>query len=319
MACVTAAALAAASQASRARRANADRPARRDRTDWRGRGLGAALEPPGRQLRRRLGGQLRPVRHRRADRGRAAVARPVAVDHRSRAPAARRVLHADAVCHRRHDAHGDGIRPARDLSRPRGAVAGGLCADRLAPGLARGERGGVQVLPARRVRERVLSLRHCLHLRSDGQHAARSGRQPHGRAGAGTLADAAARRRPGARRICVQSVRRPVPHVDPRCVRSGADRSHGFHVDRRESAHSRRCARIPLGVQGPCRDQMGRSHRTSCRGHDDPRQNVIVVQSASSACSYSSIAHGGSISAGSFLSAKTSAKERCSFICCRMR
>ena len=38
---------------------------------------------------------------------------------------------------------------------------------------ATGDRGGVQVLPARRVLERVLPLRHRVHLRRDRQHAAR--------------------------------------------------------------------------------------------------------------------------------------------------
>ena len=37
-----------------------------------------------------------------------------------------------------------------------------------------GDRGGVQVFPARRVLERVLPLRHRVHLRRDRQHAARS-------------------------------------------------------------------------------------------------------------------------------------------------
>ena len=43
--------------------------------------------------------------------------------------------------------------------------------------------GGAEILPARRVRERVLSVRHRVHLRPDRQHAARSHRQPHCRAG----------------------------------------------------------------------------------------------------------------------------------------
>ena len=43
--------------------------------------------------------------------------------------------------------------------------------------LGRRHRGGVQVFPARRVLERVLPLRHRVHLRRDRQHAARSDRQ----------------------------------------------------------------------------------------------------------------------------------------------
>ena len=59
-------------------------------------------------------------------------------------------------------------------------------------------RGGAEVFSARRVFERVLSLRHRVHLRRDGQHAARSRRQPDCRAGAGADADAVA----GARACC---------------------------------------------------------------------------------------------------------------------
>ena len=50
--------------------------------------------------------------------------------HRARAAAARRVLRADAVRHRRHDADGDGHRSAGDLPGARGAVARRLRADR---------------------------------------------------------------------------------------------------------------------------------------------------------------------------------------------
>ena len=42
---------------------------------------------------------------------------------------------------------------------------------------ADGHRGGVQVLPARRVLERVLPLRHRVHLRRHRQHAAGGGRR----------------------------------------------------------------------------------------------------------------------------------------------
>ena len=52
-----------------------------------------------------------------------------------------------------------------------------------------GDRGGVQVLPARRLLERVLPLRHRVHLRRHRQHAARSHRQPDRGAGDGADAD----------------------------------------------------------------------------------------------------------------------------------
>ena len=66
----------------------------------------------------------------------------------------------------RHDADGGRDRPAGHLPRPRSAVAVGLRADRPPP-LQRHRRGsGVQVLPARRVLERVLPLRHRLRVRA---------------------------------------------------------------------------------------------------------------------------------------------------------
>ena len=95
------------------------------------------VEPQCLELRRRAGRQLRPVRHRRADRRRAPVARVLRADDRARASAAGRVLRADAVCDRRHDADGDRVGPAGHLSRARSAVARRLCADGHPPRLAR--------------------------------------------------------------------------------------------------------------------------------------------------------------------------------------
>ena len=65
-------------------------------------------------------------------------------------PAGRRVLRADAVRDRGHDADGGGDRPAGHLPRARDHVAGGLRADRHPARQRRERRGGVQVLPARR-------------------------------------------------------------------------------------------------------------------------------------------------------------------------
>ena len=113
-----------------------------------------------RQLRRRPRRQLRalhqhhPLHRRHPDDG------VLARRGRARRAAGGRVLRADAVRDQRHDADGGGDRPAGDLPGARGAVAVGLRADRAPPRERRGRRGGVQVLPARRVLERVLPLRH---------------------------------------------------------------------------------------------------------------------------------------------------------------
>ena len=91
--------------------------------------------------------------------------------HSSRQSPGGRILRAPAVLHCRHDDDGDGHRSPGDLRRPRDPVARGLCADRdPARGSGR-HRGGVQVLPARRHLQRVLPVRHCVHLRRHGQHA----------------------------------------------------------------------------------------------------------------------------------------------------
>ena len=138
----------------------------------------------------------------------------------------RRVLRADAVRDRRHDADGDGDRSAGHLPRARGAVARGLRADRHPPRLAGVDRSGVQVLPARRILERLLSLRHRVHLRPDRQHAARPHRQPDGGAGDGADADAVPGARPADRRLRVQGVGGAVPHVDARRLRGRAAGGH---------------------------------------------------------------------------------------------
>ena len=87
-----------------------------------------------------------------------------------------RVLRARALLHRRHDHDGDGQRPAGHLPRARDPVARGLRADRHPAGRSACDGGGVQVFPARRVLERVLPVRHRVHLRADRQHAPRSDR-----------------------------------------------------------------------------------------------------------------------------------------------
>ena len=86
-------------------------------------------------------------------------------------------LLAGPVRHRRHDADGAGHRPAADLPGPRDDVDRRLRADRAAPRPGQRHRGGVQVLPARRLRQLVLPLRHRLHLRRDRDHPPRAGRR----------------------------------------------------------------------------------------------------------------------------------------------
>ena len=112
-----------------------------------------------------------------------AVAGDLGADDRARTPARRRVLRADALCDGRHDADGDRHRSAGDLPRAGGDVARGLRADRHPPRLAGGDRSGVQIFPVGRLFERVLSLRHRVHLRIDRQHASRSDRPDHRVAG----------------------------------------------------------------------------------------------------------------------------------------
>ena len=88
----------------------------------------------------------------------------------------RRVLRAHAVLDRRHDHDGDGDRSARHLHRSRNTVARGLRADGHTSRSHAGDRGRLQVLPARRVLQRVLPLRNCVHVWRDRQHQAGGGR-----------------------------------------------------------------------------------------------------------------------------------------------
>ena len=96
---------------------------------------------------------------------------------------------------RGHDDDGDGHGSADDLPGARDPVDCGLRADRASPRLAAVHRGGVQVLPARRVRQRVLPLRHGADLHADRLHAARSHRHVDGGRGHARHADDAGRGR----------------------------------------------------------------------------------------------------------------------------
>ena len=113
--------------------------------------------------------------------------------------------------------------PARHLPRARGALAVGLRAHGAPPREPGRRGGGVQVLPARRVLERVLPLRHRVRVRhrraprgsTPWRRAIASGPSTHARAADG---------RPARRRLRVQGVRRAVPHVDARRLRGRARR-----------------------------------------------------------------------------------------------
>ena len=72
-------------------------------------------------------------------------------DGRTREAAGWRILRADALLARRHDADGDGVRPARHLPRARSAVARRLRAHGHPPRLGGRHRGGAEIFPARRV------------------------------------------------------------------------------------------------------------------------------------------------------------------------
>ena len=82
----------------------------------------------------------------------------------------------DAVLDRRHDADGAGDRSPAPVPGARDDVDCGVRADRHPPRSAGEHGGGVQVLPARRLCQLVLPLRHRVHLRRDRQHQPRSRR-----------------------------------------------------------------------------------------------------------------------------------------------
>ena len=149
---------------------------RHHRARRRGRLGGDPVEPDAgslpRGLRRDRGRQLRPVRDAGAGAGRHPDDHVLVAGDSSRQSAGGRILRAAAVLDRRDDDDGDGHRSPGDLRRARDPVARGLRADRDPARRSGRHRGGVQVFPARRHLQRVLPLRHRVHLR---RHAAARG------------------------------------------------------------------------------------------------------------------------------------------------
>jgi NADH-quinone oxidoreductase subunit M len=215
---------------SHARRADADRGTRRHRPPGGRRLGGAALEPRSDELRRGDGRQLRPVRGAGADRRRDPHAGAVGSDGEARRDQRGRVLRAGDVRARRHDADGDGQRSARHLHRARDLLARGLYPHGDPARVPAGRRGGLQVLPAGRLLERVLPLRHRVHLRHRGNHQARSGGRGDGDAERRERDPHVYGARPAARRVRLQSVGGPLPHVDPRRVPGRAGCGDRLHV-----------------------------------------------------------------------------------------
>ena len=110
--------------------------------------------------------------------------------------------------------------------------------------------GGVQVLPARRVLERVLPLRHRLHLRRHRQHAARSSRRPLSAQATPADADGAAR----ASACCWSASRSRSRRCRSTCGRRTPTRARRrrdrLHVDGRQGGGVRGVrARVPVGVR----------------------------------------------------------------------
>ncbi len=176
-------------------------------------------------------------------------------DHRARRAAGGRVLRDHAVLDRRHDADGAGQRPAVDLPRARDDVDRRLRADRHPPRQRRRHGSGLQVLPARRLCQRVLPLRHRVPLRGDPEHAPRH----HQLGDCGPVDERQpvdpARRRPADRRLRLQDRRGAVPHVVARRLRGRAGGRHRFHVHRRQG---RGRGRVRARVSQRARSDGGR-------------------------------------------------------------
>ena len=167
----------------------------------------------------------------------------------------RRGPRAHPLRHGRHDDAGLGRQPRDAVRRARDDVGVPLRPHRPRARGVDGQRERAEVLPAGRLLDGLLPLRPRAPLRRHRHDAA-------GAAGGRPGADGPDRpvprgRRAPARRVLLQGVRRPVPHVDARRVPGRPDLAHGVHVDGLEGRDVR--ARSPSSSRG-------RSRRTSSTG-----------------------------------------------------
>ena len=158
-------------------------------------------------------------------------------------------------------------------------------------------RGGVQVLPARRLLERVLPLRHRLRRsRSSGSTRLEQLGVALSAQGGRRAADAgAARGRPAGGRLRVQGLGGAVPHVDAGRLRGRADDRHRVHVDRREGGGVRRVRRACSSRRSSrCRRSGSRCSAVIAGATMILGTVVGVVQTnIKRMLAYSSIAHAG--------------------------
>ena len=139
----------------------------------------------------------------------------------ARGPRRARVVRADAHVGLGRHAAGRGPGPDPHLPRARDPLDRGLRAGRAPPPPLRFPGGGVQVLRARRPVVGRVPLRHRPGLRGHRLDRPRrdrrgQGRQPGRPEPAGELVDGPGRDGHDPRRLRLQGVGRPVPHVDPR-------------------------------------------------------------------------------------------------------
>ena len=174
-----------------------------------------------------------------------------------------RVLLARTLRDGRHDGHGGVARPDAHLPRPRADVDRGLRACGVQPPGPQVRRGRTEVLPPRRLRERVPALRDRAPLRGRGEH------QPprhiggaHRRCGRG----GSPRSRSGSPhdRPRLQGLGGALPHVDARRLRGCADPGDGLHGRGRQGGR----------LRGPPADLRDRARRPARRMVRDPLVGV---------------------------------------------